>query len=53
MLYQYIVYTTDGAFCIEDDCVLGAIEQALLNFEYPEFVRVLAVKSVNVYQYPY
>jgi len=53
MLQQYIVYTTAGAYCIEDDSEHGAVETALLMVDYPEFERVIAVKRVNVYQYPY
>ena len=53
MLNQYIVYTTNGVFCIEDDSELGACEQALLMFEYPEYERVLAVKHVYICGYPY
>lgn len=53
MLQQFIVYTTAGIYCVEDDSELGACEQALFNAEYPEFERVIAVKEVHVYQYPY
>lgn len=53
MLYQFIVYTTFGAFCIEDDSEHGAVESALLMADYPEFERVICVKHVNVNNYPY
>jgi hypothetical protein len=53
MLFQFIVYTTFGAFCVEDDSELGACEIALLNAMFPEYERVIAVKKVNVNCYPY
>jgi hypothetical protein len=53
MLRCYLVFTTSGTFCIEDDSEHGACESALLNFDYPEFERVTSVIEVNVNCYPY
>lgn len=48
MLYTWIVDTTDGVMIIHDENQSSAMESALLQFEYPENVRIRSCLRVDV-----
>ncbi len=47
MLKEFMVTTTDGIFFIQEEDEHAACYVALLNFDYPEYVRVISVQLLS------
>lgn len=49
MLHTYIVKTTDGVVIVKSDSLdlCNVKQDALLMFEYPEYVRVISIADVE------